>query len=220
MQPIFELTTPRDEVLQGELSEDMFAARLKDVMRRCRKSARSMSSALWGRTWILPTASIMLGTMVAEYRTSLDGTTPEQPFALHVQPIERASTDFALILRQRVVERSNAEPHVETLVTLDGDNLRAVADQVLEALRKAEYKVTDLSSSRRKPFYLPEETGVRLGLVFLTVKPLTKARRVEAISQGIRQMPSEEAYYWYSKCTAAATAERAQRALRVLLAEE
>lgn len=32
MRTIFELTKPRDEVLQGELSEDLFAARLKDVM--------------------------------------------------------------------------------------------------------------------------------------------------------------------------------------------
>ena len=32
MQTIFELCQPRDEVLQGELSEDIFAARLKDVM--------------------------------------------------------------------------------------------------------------------------------------------------------------------------------------------
>ena len=32
MQSIFELTTPRDEVLQGDLREDMFAARLKDVI--------------------------------------------------------------------------------------------------------------------------------------------------------------------------------------------
>ena len=32
MQPIFDLCQPRDEVLQGELREDIFAARLKDVM--------------------------------------------------------------------------------------------------------------------------------------------------------------------------------------------
>lgn len=32
MQTIFELCTPRTEVLQGELSEDTFAARLKDVL--------------------------------------------------------------------------------------------------------------------------------------------------------------------------------------------
>lgn len=154
------------------------------------------------------------------YTTNLNGTTSEKPFALHVQALAGAATDYALTLLQRVVERPDSDPRLETVVALSGDNLRAVADHVIEALRKAEYKATDLSVTRHKPFYLPEEVGVRLGLVFLTVKPLTKIRRVEQISYGIRQMPSEEAYYWYSKCTAADTAERAQKALRMLLAAE
>lgn len=159
------------------------------------------------------------------YAVDLNGTTPEKPFALHVQPLAGATTDYALTLRQRVVEHPDAgrpasAPRLETIATIHGDNLRAVADHVIEALRKAEYKATDLSPARRQPFYLPEEAGVRLGLVFLTLKRLSKFRRIEAISYGIRQMPSEEAYYWYSKCTAAATAERAQKALRVLLAAE
>lgn len=154
------------------------------------------------------------------YTTNLNGTTPEKPFALHVKSLAGATTDYALTLRQRVVERPESDPHLETVVAISGDNLRAVADHVIEALRKADYKATDLSATRQKPFYLPEEVGVRLGLVFLTVKPLSKFRRVEQISYGIRQMPSEEAYYWYSKCTAADTAERAQKALRVLLAAE
>ena len=58
---------------------------------------------------------------------------------------------------------------------------------------------------------------MRLGLVMLAVKPLSKASRIEAISHGIRTMPPEEAYYWYSKCTARDASERAQKALRVLL---
>ncbi|MFQ5435351.1 MAG: hypothetical protein ACE5FD_10790, partial [Anaerolineae bacterium] len=156
---------------------------------------------------------------------NLNGTTPDKPFALHVHSLETSSTDYALTLRQRIVERPDdgrpeVAPHLATVVVLSGDNLRAVADHVIEALRRAEYKATDLSPTRNKPFYLPEEVGVRLGLVFLTVKPLSKFRRVEQISYGIRQMPSEEAYYWYSKCTAADTADRAQKALRVLLAAE
>src|SRR3972149_5278603 len=32
MHTIFDLCTPRDEVLKGELREDIFAARLKDVI--------------------------------------------------------------------------------------------------------------------------------------------------------------------------------------------
>lgn len=159
------------------------------------------------------------------YTTNLNGTTPEKPFALHVQALAGATTDYSLTLRQRVVERLDADQaeaisRLETVVAISGDNLRAVADHVIEALRKADYKATDLSVTRQKPFYLPEDVGVRLGLVFLTVKPLSKFRRVEQISYGIRQMPSEEAYYWYSKCTAVDTAERAQKALRVLLAAE
>ena len=42
----------------------------------------------------------------------------------------------------------------------------------------------------------------------------------EAISRTLRAMPSEEAYYWYSKCTHPHSGNRAQRALRVLLAAE
>jgi hypothetical protein len=57
-------------------------------------------------------------------------------------------------------------------------------------------------------------------MLFLAVKPLTKLSRVEAISTQMRSMPSEEAYYWFSKCTATSNPARAQQALRVLLAEE
>ena len=62
--------------------------------------------------------------------------------------------------------------------------------------------------------------GVRLGLLFLAVKPLRKVDRMSSISSQIHGMTEEEAYYWFSKSTAASTARRAQRAMRVLLAEE
>jgi hypothetical protein len=38
--------------------------------------------------------------------------------------------------------------------------------------------------------------------------------------EDIQAMTSEEAYYWYAKCTGGPAAERAQKALRVLLADE
>ena len=141
---------------------------------------------------------------------------------------ESGPTGYALTLRQRVVQPPEARQtfyghnpaYMTPIVTLGGDNLRAVSDHVLDALREAGYKATDLSPRRRAPFRLPEAVGVRLGLVFLAVRPLNKLDRIEAISHGIRQMTLEEAYYWYSKCTAADTAERGQKALRVLLAAE
>ena len=146
-------------------------------------------------------------------------TRPDKPFELRVVP--RDESEYGLALYQWPV-KSNHAPLAgpQRLVELWGVQLRAVSDHVLEALRKGGYKVTDLSRARRDPFYLDEETGLRLGLLFLGVKPLTKLSRVEAISTQMRSMPSEEAYYWFSKCTATSNPARAQQALRVLLAEE
>jgi hypothetical protein len=149
---------------------------------------------------------------------------PEKPFELRVLP--RDDSDYGLTLYQWPVaanagQESNSRPtKPQRLVSLAGDSLRVVADHVLEALRKSGYKVTDLSRNRRQPFQLDEETGLRLGLLFLAVKPLTRMDRIDAISSALRTMPSEEAYYWFSKCTAGASAVNAQRALRILLAGE
>jgi len=43
---------------------------------------------------------------------------------------------------------------------------------------------------------------------------------IEAIGQGIQMMSDEEAYYWFSKCSAGANVTRAQKALRILLTDE
>ena len=149
---------------------------------------------------------------------------PEKPFELRVLP--GGDGDYGLALYQWPVaanagqEADSRPTKPERLASLAGDALRAVADHVLEALRQAGYKATDLSRERRKPFGLDEETGLRLGLLFLAVRPLSRMDRIEAISSSLRAMPSEEAYYWFSKCTATASAANAQRALRILLAGE
>ena len=157
---------------------------------------------------------------------------PERPFELRVVPtvgqVSNLPHSYRLALYQRFVEPPNAQrtlyrpsqPDMVRVVEVGGSVLKATADHVLDALRRSGYKATDLSASRREPFPLAEESGVRLGLLFLSVKPITKVERVEAISHGLRAMTSEEAYYWYSKCTTGPTAERAQKALRVLLSDE
>ena len=164
----------------------------------------------------------------AVYQTDVSHVDPGRPFTLYVKPLAGGSTSYTLTLAQRIVEpnphQSRSDHRFQanraTVVSLNGDNLRAVADHVIEALRQGGYKATDLSPGREQPFYLPEAIGVRLGLVFMAVRPLSKLGRIEAISHGIRQMPPEEVYYWYSKCTDADTADRAQKALRILLAAE
>jgi hypothetical protein len=157
-----------------------------------------------------------------------DGYDPERPFELRVVPDRDGR--YRLALYQWPVAanakgkhnggQSSSPKKPQRLVELAGGPLQAVTDQVLEALRKAGYKATDLSAQRREPFGLTEETGVRLGLLFLAVKPLARMARIEAISSALRAMPSEEAYYWFSKCTASSIAVNAQRALRIMLAGE
>jgi hypothetical protein len=152
-------------------------------------------------------------------------------FDLRVQPVAAAGPGepaYRLSLHQVIAHPPldqkglyEGEPAVSQRVAeLGGASLRAVAEQVLDALRSNGYRPTELGAGRREPFVLTEESGVRLGLLFLAVRPITRMERIEVISQGIRAMTSEEAYYWYSKCAARPVADRAQKALRVLLAAE
>jgi hypothetical protein len=153
---------------------------------------------------------------------------PQRPFELRVTPDAHRHSAYALALYQRFVETPGAQrvlyrdepPQMQRVVEISGSILRTIADSILDALKRSGYKATDLSAQRREPFLLSEEAGVRLGLLFLCVKPIGKVNRIEAIAEGVRRMTSEEVYYWYSKCTTKTTADRAQKALRVLLADE
>lgn len=175
----------------------------------------------------------------SDFRSTDEAWDARQPFELRVIPetqnAQNSSTRAAyrLALYQRIVEPPPAQGRLTTaapiemrlVAELGGSALKAVADQVLDALRGNEYGATELSLSRREPFLLSEESGVRLGLLFLAVKPISKMNRVEAISLGIRAMTSEELYYWFSKCAGqgrgnSPAVERAQKALRLLLSEE
>jgi hypothetical protein len=93
-------------------------------------------------------------------------------------------------------------------------------DQVLDWLKREGHRASVLSPGRKDPLPLGEEAGVRLGLLFMALRPLVKVDRMEAIAAGLRSMPSEEAYYWFSKCGSRENGLHAQRALRILLAGE
>lgn len=152
------------------------------------------------------------------------------PFELQVkvEPGTHPSlASYRLALFQRPVASQAAQPGLPVpppqrrlVCELGGTPLKAIADAVLEALRLNGYAATDLSIKRRAPFQLTEESGVRLALIFLAIRPIAKVARIEEISRGIRAMTGEEMYYWFAKCTSAGAAEKAQRALRLLLSEE
>lgn len=140
-----------------------------------------------------------------------------QTFELCVQPLPDGTYGLALY-RSPVGATTNGGP--ECVARIRGDALRAVIEPVLSAIRRAGYKPSDLGPSRRQPFRIGEEDGVRLGVLFLALRPLRKASRMEAVLNAVRGMADEELYYWYSKATAIDAGRRAQRALRTLVAEE
>ena len=97
----------------------------------------------------------------------------DQPFELQVMPLSGA--DYGLELRQRkVIGESQPNRPMRLVVRLWGMPLAAVLDHVLAAIKKNGYRGSDLRANRKVPFALGEEEGVRLGLLFMAVKPLKK----------------------------------------------
>jgi hypothetical protein len=142
-----------------------------------------------------------------------------QQFELVVMPITEEGYGLALY-QSRMGAGNGKSSSPAKVVQIWGEPLRAVIDRVISAIRLSGYRPTELRRTRQDPFQLREEDGVRLGLLFLAVKPLRRLSRIETISEKIGGMEPEELYYWYSKSTAVNGGRRAQRALRILIAEE
>ena len=117
-----------------------------------------------------------------------------------------------------LTQQMNGRPH-RRVVRSWGLSMQAVGNHLLEVLKASGYRPADLKRTRRKPFTMPEATGVRLGLMLLATKPLRKPRRLEEVAQAVGELCDEEAYYWYAKCTHAHSGRRAQRAFRDLVSE-
>ena len=79
-------------------------------------------------------------------------------------------------------------------------------------IRQAGYRIINPARNRKVPFALSEEQGVRLGLLMPAVKPLRKTARMSDVSEHIRGMTAEEAYYWFSKVTDAGQGRQSQKA--------
>lgn len=94
-----------------------------------------------------------------------------------------------------------------------------VVDVLFAAVRRAGHQPSVLAFNRKAPIHLGEAEGVRLVLVLLATQPITKHERVRALVAGINAMSTEETYYWYSKCVGV-DANRARKALRILLADD
>jgi hypothetical protein len=146
----------------------------------------------------------------------------EKPFRLWVYP--RSDGSYGLTLSQKRIKAPNPNNHAKAswrrLVRIWGLPLKAVAEDILAALKQSGHRPGELQRERKVPFEMEEEVGVRLGLLFMMVKPLSRGDRITAIAQGVKAMPIEEAYYWFSKCSQPQLLGRSRQALRILLAGE
>ena len=145
----------------------------------------------------------------------------DEAFELRVQPNGQSQYGLALFQKpHRDLDRTGKVEEWQLVVRVHGQPLKAVLDQVLATIKRAGYKASDLSRGREKPFHLTESLGVRLGLLFLAVKPLRKTSRMGDMSEQIQGMTEEETYYWFSKITDTKQGRRSQKAMRILLAKE
>lgn len=145
----------------------------------------------------------------------------DEAFELRVQPNGESQLGLALFQKpHRDLDRTGKVEEWQLVVRVHGQPLKVVLDQVLATIKRAGYKASDLSRSQEKPFCLPENLGVRLGLLFLAVKPLRKTSRMGDMSEQIQGMTEEETYYWFSKITDTRQGRRSQKAMRILLAKE
>ncbi len=101
-----------------------------------------------------------------------------------------------------------------------GTPLQAVTGEVLNLIKRCGYQAGSIKPGQKEPLLLDEETGVRLGLLLLAVKPLSRLDRIEEVKDAICAMGSEEVYYSYSRCTSGNDRERTCRAFRIMVSKE
>ena len=141
----------------------------------------------------------------------------EKAFRLDI--FERDNNEYGLSLYQLPVNGAVREDNPILVSKIWGSPLDNILDMVLQEIRAAGYGSVSFHKKNKKPYILSEESGVRLGLLFISTKPLKKRERIEQIKDAIQTMALEEVYYWYSRCRYQNN-ERSCRAFRILFSDE
>ena len=142
-----------------------------------------------------------------------------KPFRLSIEPFRNNE------VMMTVVEQANGTPRPGPgeLVRLWGLPLHMAFNAITELARQSGNPPSALRPGARKAVQLDEDQGVRVALIFLSVKPLRKPERMQAVIDGIHRMSREEASYWFARTLtpeSESARRRALRALRIMLAEE
>lgn len=119
MKTIFELCQPRDEVLQGNLSEDIFAARLKDVMDGTGEAVYSDPRLFFENTY--PTSG--LKTLITEALGRLVGDASGKNAILRLETAFGGGKTHNLIALYHIVSGKSPQDAVEKMT---GSKLPAI----------------------------------------------------------------------------------------------
>lgn len=112
MQSIFDLCTPRPEVLKGELSEDTFAARLKDVMDGSAEAVYGDPQIFFENTY--PTSG--LKTLLLDSLGRLKGSAAGKNAVIRLETAFGGGKTHNLIALYHVASGQTPEPVIEELL--------------------------------------------------------------------------------------------------------
>ena len=144
---------------------------------------------------------------------------PGHSFELRMKPHDDG--DFSLVLWELPPgdSRAKAYRHGRKMSSVSDWYLQMTQSTVNKTLSAAGYKPSLVKRSRKAPFQLDEEAGIRLDLAFRLVKGLRNRSRIESILYGLNAMEREEALYWHTKVTKdnGTTQFNGLKALRTLL---
>lgn len=104
------------------------------------------------------------------------------------------------------------------LAGLRGRNLELAEHRILKRLKEIGIRL-DLLPIEGIGSALPEETALRLALLFRTLAPMRNRDNMRLVAEGIEAMGKEEAGYWLGMSVHRKNPRRVLHALRILLTD-
>lgn len=104
------------------------------------------------------------------------------------------------------------------LAGLRGRNLELAENRVFKRLKESGIRL-DLLPIEGMASVLPEETALRLALLFRTLAPMRNREKMRLVAEGIDVMGKEEAGYWLGMSVHRKNPRRVLHALRILLTD-
>ena len=142
-----------------------------------------------------------------------------------LQVVPRQNNELMLVLWQHPNEstRKKRQEGPQRVERLWGLSFRAASEEMLSLVQEAGHAVGAFRPTDDEPLMLPEDVGVRLGVLAMALKPLKKVARIREIEEGVAEMSREEVTYWFSKAFGATSyndRRRIMKAMRILLSPE